>query len=280
MQFKWLFLLSVFLLLSVACEMDNFLFNDKKTDHYSLPGNTIPSSLIEQVTFTSDGNTLYGFWIKSNGERPGLTILYCHGNKHNIDEYWDRVMLLHYIGVNVFIFDYRGFGLSEGESSEAGLFKDGEAAIEFLCNHYQLNEDSLCIYGYSLGNVPSIYLTADKCNPLCLIAEAPFASANSLIQGSVLLDIPSRWLTEGGFNNSEMIKHITTPFMLIHGEKDDFVRYRDNGRVIYENAPEPKLLVLVHSANHNDIPLRMGFEVYKKAIEDWINYSIYIKKQQ
>ena len=114
----------LFLIAFTACEMDNFLFNEKQIDKYKLPGNNIPDSQLEIVTFNSEGHKLYGYWVISNGQRSGLTILYCHGNKHNLDEYWDRVMLLHELGVNVLIFDYRGFGLSEGESSEKGLYKD------------------------------------------------------------------------------------------------------------------------------------------------------------
>ncbi len=101
-------------------------------------------------------------------------------------------------------------------------------------------QDSLCFYGYSLGNVASIYLAAQIQNPLCLFSEAPFASANSLTQGSVVLDVQPRWLTDGEFDNEKNIKVINTPFLLFHGEDDDFVRYRDNGKVLYECRSKSK----------------------------------------
>lgn len=183
-------------------------------------------------------------------------------------------MMLHELGGNVFIFDYRGYGLSEGTSAEEGLYKDGESALNFIISHYQVNIDSLCLYGYSLGNVASIFLAADKIDPLCLIAESPFASANSLTQASFSLDIFSLWLTEGTFDNVEKIRHIKTPFILLHGEQDDFVRFRDNGKVIYDNAPQPKFLELVPNAKHTDIPDKMGINNYLKLISDWINFSI------
>ncbi|MDP8239494.1 MAG: alpha/beta hydrolase [Candidatus Hatepunaea meridiana] len=264
-------LLFLIVIVVSGCEMDGFLFNEKQIDQYSLPGNTIPDSLLEQVTFQSDGYTLYGYLIKSNPQGSGITILYCHGNKYNIDEYWDRVMWLYQLGVNVFIFDYRGFGLSEGESSEEGLFRDGEAAVNFL--ESVAMTDSLCLYGYSLGNVVSIHLAASTVNPICLISEAPFASANSLTQGSSILDIPARWLTESEFDNAETVKNITTPFLLLHGTDDDFVRYRDNGRIVFENAPEPKSLVIIQGANHDDIPQTLGVDHYLDIIKDWIDES-------
>lgn len=258
----------------LACELDSNLFNSKEIERYELPGNTIPANLIEAVTLDSEGNKLYGFWVKSNGQRPGLSILYCHGNKDNIDEYWDRVMYLHQLGVNIFIFDFRGYGLSEGESSEAGLHADGEAALDYVLSRDEVTIDSLVIYGYSIGNVVSIYLAAEKVNPLCLFAESPFASANSLAQGALVIDLPARWLTKGEFNNAEKIKQIKTPFFLFHGEEDDFVRYRDNGKVVYENAPHPKAFLLIPKSEHTNIPEILGVDNYLVSIKDWIEKSI------
>ena len=160
MKYKTLILTLLGLTL-VSCALDSNLFNPKEIESYQMPGNIIPTNLIEEVTLDSEGNKIFGIWISSNGERPGITILYCHGNKHNIDEYWDRVMLLHKLGVNVFIFDYQGFGKSEGEASEEALFADSEAALEYVKSKAEYHSDSLCFYGYSLGNVASIYLAAE-----------------------------------------------------------------------------------------------------------------------
>ncbi|MCU7500133.1 MAG: alpha/beta hydrolase [Ignavibacteria bacterium] len=254
-----------------GCDMDSFLFNDKKISAYKLPGNNIPDSLIKQVTFKSGGNTLYGYWVKGENYYNSFTILYCHGNKDNIDNYWDRVMYLHELGVNVFIFDYRGFGLSEGTSSEEGLHEDAAAAWNFIKSNYGVKSYSLILYGYSLGNVASIYLAAEVVKPMALIAEAPFASANSLTQGSLVLDIPAGWLTKGKFNNAEEIKKITTQFLLLHGSDDDFVRFRDNGQVVYDNAPEPKTLIVVPGAVHTNIPEKMGVEEYLMSLRKFLH---------
>ncbi len=258
-----------------GCELDSFMFNTEQLEQYSLPGNSIPDSLIEHVTFESGSNTLHGFWVKSNASHfmSSVTILYCHGNKHNIDYYWDRVEYLHNTETNVFVFDYRGFGLSEGESSEQGLYEDGVAALDYLCTRPDFSLDSLCLYGFSLGNVVSIYLASEIVDPMCLIAEAPFASANSLTQGSALLDLPGRWLTDGRFDNVEKIKNIDTYFYLIFGDHDDFVRPYDNGRVIWENAPMPKMSLVVPFANHENIPETIGITEYISLISYWIFWA-------
>ncbi|MFC2170390.1 alpha/beta hydrolase [Calditrichota bacterium] len=274
LTFTLLSLLSTLLFIPGCMKLDGFLFNTEQLDSYSLPGNTIPDSLIEEVTLQSDGNTLYGYWVASNGNRPGLTLLYCHGNKHNLDAYWNRVMVMHELGVNLFIFDYRGFGKSEGESSEEGLYKDGETALDYVLGRAEVAEDSLVIYGYSLGNVVSIYLASEIIDPLCLFAESPFAAAASLAQGSTIIDIPHRWLTEGEYNNAERIKKIHTPFLLFHGEDDDFIRFRDNGKIVYKNAPEPKMLIVVPGADHNSVLHELGNEDYRQIILAWIEASI------
>lgn len=255
----------------LSCELDDFMFNNSSLDEYKLPANTIPDSLITEVSFDSGGNTLYGFWVASNGDRPGITVLYFHGNRDHIDHYWDRVMLLHDIGVNIFVFDYRGFGKSEGKSSESGLYRDAEAALDYITTRDETVIDSLIVYGFSLGNVPAIYTAAELVDPLILISEAPFASANSLTQGSLVLDIPAGWITNGTFDNSRLIRKISTSFYLLHGTNDDFVRYRDNGAIIYKNAPQPKQQLLVPKASHSDIPEIMGEQVYRNTILGWIN---------
>jgi hypothetical protein len=269
------FLLVLMSLLLPGCmTLDGFLFNSEKITSYKLPGNTIPDSLISQVTFQSGGNTLYGYWVKNAGDsaaRPGVTLLYCHGNKHSIDEYWDRVMMLHKLGVNLFVFDYRSYGLSGGNSTEKGLQEDIGAALAYLASVYHVPSDSdtLCLYGYSLGCFPAIYAAGlPETKAYRLIAESPFASANSLTQSGLGgLDIPQLWLTDGEYNNAENIKKITCPFLLFHGEDDDFVRWRDNGKIVYDNAPDnPKKLVLVPKAVHTDVPQTLGEPVYLQDI--------------
>jgi hypothetical protein len=178
--------------------------------------------------------------------------------------------MLHKLGVNVFIYDYRGYGMSEGTSSEEGIHADAEAALAYTLSR-GFAADSLCLYGFSLGNVPTIYLASTKITPYRVISESPFASANSLTQSGAGLDLPPRWLTEGTFDNASLIRNIKAPFLLLHGLDDDFVRYRDNGRIVYENAPNPKKLVVVPNAKHDNVPQTMGEAEYLAVIAGWIS---------
>jgi uncharacterized protein len=258
-------------LLAGCMDMDAFMFENITLDAYELPGNTIPTNRISEVTFQSDGHTLHGFFVRSNGQRPGLTILYNHGNAESIDYYWDRVMYLEPLGANIFIYDYRGYGRSHGTPSEAGLHADSEAALTYLLSRNEVRPDSIVMYGFSLGTVAAIHLSAEVFDPLLLIVEAPIASARALAQGSLNLPLPGRWLTTGGFDNAAKVRAINTPFFHLHGMEDAFVRYRDHGRIVYENAPNPKTQRLIDRADHGDVPEVMGLQPYRQLILQWIN---------
>jgi fermentation-respiration switch protein FrsA (DUF1100 family) len=246
--------------LSGCMEMDSFLFNTEKLERYS--PKFVPDSLLEPVSFLSDGNRLYGYWVRSDGRRPKVTILYFHGNKHHMDEYWDRVDYLRQLGVNVLVFDYRGFGMSEGQSSEAGMYADAEAALAYVHGR-RAPGDTIIYYGFSLGSVGAIHLAGRATPPYRLIVESGLASATSLVQGASVLDFPSRWLTDGTFDNARIIRSAPSDVLIIHGTADDFVRFRDNGLVLFDNAGEDavrpigKTLEAVPDAGHSDVPTVM-----------------------
>jgi alpha/beta superfamily hydrolase len=263
------------LLLCTSCSLDSFLYNQKKIGRYDLSTAIIPESQRAMYTFTSEGHTLYGFWTFPPGSSDtSLTVLYCHGNKDNIENYWDRVELFYRMGIRCFIFDYRGFGRSEGTPSVSGLYADGRAALNFVFSQFQVDSSRLFFYGYSLGDVVAIDLAARVMNPRCLIAEAPFANAQALLQDATLLDLPGEFVVDDNADNASKIRGIHTRFLLLAGSQDDFVPYNDNGRVVFENAPEPKQLLVVQGANHTNVPQVMGFEAYRSLILNFVSPPI------
>lgn len=263
-RYWWLWLLTV---LCTSCSLDSFLYNQQKLGRYDLSTAVIPESQRAMYTFSSEGHTLYGFWVFPPGSTDTTwTVLYCHGNKENIQEYWNRVELFYQMGLRCFIFDYRGFGRSEGEPSVSGLYADGRAALDFVFRQFPVDSSRLFFYGYSLGNVVSIDLAARVMNPAGLIAESPFANAQALLQEAALLDLPGQFVVDDNADNAEKVRGIHTPFLLLHGSHDDFVPYEDNGRVVFEHAPEPKQLMLVAGANHTDVPWTMGIANYDSLL--------------
>jgi fermentation-respiration switch protein FrsA (DUF1100 family) len=261
-------------LLFTSCSLDSFLYNQEKLDHYDLSTAVIPESNRRMVAFSSEGNLLYGFYVfRTDSLDLAVTVLFCHGNKHSIEEYWSRVELFYQMGLRCLIFDYRGFGMSEGDPTASGLYADGRAALRFVQDSLEIDSAQLVLYGFSLGNVVSIDLAAGKVNPYRLIAEAPFASAEVLLQNSTLLDIPGSFVIDDNLNNAERIRSIRTPLLLMHGDADDFIPWPSNGRVVYENAPQPKELELVQGANHTDIPWIMGVESYQSRILHFLSLA-------
>lgn len=260
-----------FLSLVMGCvDLDNQLFNSAQLSSYQLSSAVIPDSSRELVPLTSQGKKIYGVFVKSNGTHSDVTVLYCHGNKDHLQYYWDRVELIYRMGFNVFIFDYQGYGMSEGSTSEGGLYSDGRAALAYIRSRPDVVESKIVFNGFSLGNVVSIDLAANVFTPKAIVAEAPFASSSTLVQSGTLLDIPSSYVMKGEYNNAEKIKSVHAPLLIIHGENDKFIDIDKNSKVIFSNANPPKQLVRVPGADHSEIPARLGEANYVNLIQQFI----------
>lgn len=261
------FFLSV---LAGCVELDNQLFNSTQLSSYQLSSAVIPDSSRELVAMTSQGKKIYGVFVRSNGTHGNITVLYCHGNKDHLQYYWDRVELIYRMGFNVFIFDYEGYGMSEGAASESGLYSDGRAALAYIRSRPDVIAPNIVFYGFSVGNVVSIDLAANVLTPKAIVAEAPFASSSTLVQSGTLLDIPSSYVMKGEYNNAEKIKSVHAPFLIIHGESDKFIDLEKNSTVIFKNANLPKQFVRVPGAGHSEIPAKLGEANYINLVQQFI----------
>lgn len=260
-------------LLLNGCSMDSFLFNTETLSEYSFSDSVVPAKQVEAVTLRSGSETLYGFYIKQPDSlrvAPHPTILYHHGNKHNVEEYWDRVQLLYRAGFDVFIYDYRGFGMSTGSSSEEGLHEDALAALNYLRSRADVDTTQIVDYGYSLGGVPAMYLAAYVHTPKCIITEDIFASSEALVRTGTILNIPGNYLMKGKFNNVANAALRKAPYLLIHGTHDTFIPFEHHGRLIFDNAAQPKTLRLVEGADHIEVPKTMGEDKYIELITTYI----------
>jgi len=261
----------IFLSVLVGCiELDNQLFNSTQLSSYQLSNAVIPDSARELVAMTSQGKKIYGVFVRSNGTHGNITVLYCHGNRDNLQYYWDRVEFIYRMGFNVFIFDYQGYGMSEGTTSESGLYSDGGVALSYIRSRPDVVAANVVLYGFSLGNVVSIDLAANVFTPKAIVAEAPFASSSTLVQSGTLLDIPSSYVMKGEYDNAEKIKSVHAPLLIIHGENDKFVDIDKNSGVIFTNANEPKQFVRVPGADHSEIPAKLGEANYINLVQQFI----------
>ena len=111
----------------------------------------------EDVYFkTNDGVTLNGWFFKNPQARS--TILFAHGNAGNMSDRLFKIKFFYDLGLNVFIFDYRGYGKSEGKPSEAGIYVDAQSAYDYLQSRPDVNMKRLILYGASLGGAVVIDL--------------------------------------------------------------------------------------------------------------------------
>ncbi len=265
-----LWTMTLLTIVAVGCmDLNDALYNHTRVDHYTLSAAVIPDSARTFVQLDVGGKKVYGFFVRSNGVHASYTVLYCHGNRDNLAYYWDRVELLYRMGFNVFVFDYEGYGMSEGSPSEQALYADGHAALEYILTSAPVVSKEIVFYGFSLGNVVTINLAATEYRPHVLIAEAPFASAQSLMQSGTVLDIPSSYVMKGSYDNAAKIERVGAPVLVIHGVNDTFIDIDKNGQVVYDHANPPKRMVRVVGANHTDIPAVMGESAYIALVRDF-----------
>ena len=220
----------------------------------------------EDVWFTStDSIRLHGWLIPASPSHHIL--LFCHGNAGNISHRLDNVRLLNQRGISVFIFDYRGYGRSDGSISEKGFYLDSEAAYQVARKWADAHKAKLIVFGRSLGGIAATHLGATKsCDGLIL--ESTFTNMGAMARAHYPLPFAES-LLEHRLNAVGEINQVRAPILFFHGDKDRIVPIR-LGRGLFEAAPNPKEFVVIPGAGHNDTYF-VGGQSYFKKIENFVN---------
>jgi len=203
---------------------------------------------IEDVTFAApDGPQLHGWWLPAVGEQRG-TVVYCHGNAANVTLHTRNVAWLPKLGYAVFVFDYRGYGKSQGSVTRAGTVADAVAAIDFALKR---DPDRTVVFGHSLGGAIGISAAAQRKAVRAVIAESTFPSYRRIAGEAAPLLAPFVPLFVAAGNDPiDVLKDLPPrPLLVIHGEDDPIVPAK-LGRELYDAASEPKQLWLVPKATH------------------------------
>lgn len=222
----------------------------------------------EDVTFTTEDNvSLHGWYIPADDAEA--TVLYFHGNAGNISGRLQTIQLLNSLGLNVFIFDYRGYGKSEGHPTEEGTYKDAQAAWDYLVSEKNVKSNDIVIMGRSLGGAVASWLAARN-NPAVTVLESTFTSAADL--GADLYSwLPVRWMMKFDYKTMENIKQIKSPIFMAHSVDDGVVPYH-HGKALFEVAGEPKAFVELRGSHGS------GFwetgEKYRSALEQFLNDNL------
>lgn len=247
-----------------SCTLDPFLYNAQKLDAYVLSDSVIPVANREEVTITSETFKLSGFFIRQPDSlrvAPHHTIIYNHGNKDHIAYHWDRIEYLYKAGFDIFVYDYRGYGKSEGESSVAGLAADATAAWNYVASRSDVDSTLIVPYGFSLGGFAALTQATTR-KPHALILESAFASTETLVHSGTILDIPQGYVLNDPIDNVALIRQISCPVLIFHGDADAFIAIKDNGQVLYDAAHNPKVFVIVQGAGHEGVPKELGTQAY------------------
>lgn len=194
----------------------------------------------EEVTFvTEDARVLHGWWIPHPAARG--TILYCHGNASNIGNRIGVARDLHRLRVNVFLFDYRGYGRSKGLPTEQGTYRDARAAYEVVrARHEDAEAPPVIVHGASLGGAIAVQLALDK--PVRgVVLEGAFTSTVDV--GRRLYPfLPVRLLARYRYDALSRIPGVTVPKLMAHSRDDQVIPF-DLGERLFEAAAEPKSFV-------------------------------------
>jgi hypothetical protein len=209
---------------------------------------------------TADGLTLSAWFIPGDNARG--VILFCHGNAGNISHRLESIQIFHRLGLDVFIFDYRGYGQSEGKPNEPGTYQDAEAAWRYLIEERQLAPADIIVFGRSLGGAVASWLTRSH-TPRALILESTFTSLRE-IAGTLYPYLPVKLLLRFQYNTAAYLRGVNCPVLIVHSRDDEIMPF-SQGRHLFDIAKEPKHFLEI-TGTHNE-----GFIASGKHYEAGLN---------
>jgi hypothetical protein len=212
---------------------------------------------------TEDGERLHGFWVPAPGQPSRGHLLHVHGNAGNVADRVYELELLCALGLDVLLFDYRGYGQSTGRPSEEGTYRDARAARAALTAQPGVRPERIVYLGESLGGAVAVTLALEA-PPRGLVLRSTFAGVRAL--GRLHYPFVPAALVPNAYPTLERIGRVRCPVLLIHGTADEIVPLAQ-AEALLAAAAEPKRLARIEGAGHNDI---VGFEGHARALADWV----------
>ena len=245
-------------MLCTGCANGFFYYPTKKV--YQTP--TTRSLKYEEVSFTSaDGTRLSGWFIPAVSNARG-TVIHFHGNAQNMTAHFSFADWIPGAGYNLFEFDYRGYGKSEGRISRRGVYEDSVAAIRYVQSRPDVDADKILIFGQSLGGANAIAAVGnnDFKGIRAIVIDSSFYSYRRIVRDKIaaipilsLLRWPLSYLVVGnGYSPADYVARLPrVPIVFIHGTADQVVPYTHSVD-LYELANPPKSLWMVPDGDHTE----------------------------
>ncbi len=228
-------------------------------------GNWQPAGLnFEDAWFTAaDGPKLHGWYVPH--ERARAVVLFAHGNAGNITHRAELLRELHdRMRVSTLVFDYRGYGRSEGKPDEQGVLADARAARAWLAAHAGIPKRQIVLMGESLGGGVAVDLAAaDGARGLVLVST--FSSIPDVAAAHVPW-LPAHALTQIRLDSAAKIPNYHDPLLQFHGD-DDHIIPIDSARRLFAAANQPKRLVVIPGGDHNDPPTPAFFAALDEFLD-------------
>lgn len=219
----------------------------------------------ENIQLTADdGTRLHGWFIPNN--KSDKVVLFFHGNAGNISHRRESVAIFHRLGLSVLIFDYRGYGLSQGKPSELGTYHDARAAWRYLTEQRKINPKNIILFGRSLGGAVATKL-AGEVEASGLIVESTFSSARDMANRIMPVIAYVVWL-RFDYNTAANIKKVHYPVLIVHSPEDDIIPYK-LGQKIFAAANEPKTFLKMKGDHNNGFYL--SGQGYVKGLKGFID---------
>jgi alpha-beta hydrolase superfamily lysophospholipase len=187
--------------------------------------------------------------------RPGPAVLVCNGNGGNRSMRAALAAALSRMGLAVLLFDYRGYGGNPGHPTEDGLAADARAALDYLAARPEVDPDRLVYFGESLGAAVALRLATER-PPAALVLRSPFASLAEVGQLHYPL-VPVSLLLRDRYESAALAGRLAAPLLVVAGGRDRIIP-ASHSRRLFAAAPEPKRLVVLDGADHNDHDLLAG----------------------
>ena len=263
--------LATVLALGTGCLSADFMFPAATTtDNYNFKGTLVPEENMELVTFKrADNVLLYGLWLRQENAVEHPPLIYFHGNGHHMGDQHERKDFYWGWGTHdVFMFDYAGYGMSEGEANYDGLKNlDGHAAIRYVSQLTGYPPNEIPWVCTSLGGFVCLN-TNDDFPAQAILTEDVFANSDVLLDDSFGIDIAEGWFFEHDWDNVKAISESISPILVVHGTGDDFIP-SESGPLLYEAAPGPdKDLWQPEGVNHADLHIDMP-DAYRERALAW-----------